>query len=87
MTDFGRKITDFLYFLRITALTHPRRHLREDCRKFQQKIMTKIEVIIRKSSKNQIFVKNGNFLVVFGQKIPNFEFYHVSYNSHTLVDT
>ena len=30
-------------------------------RSFQPKLMTKIEVISRKSSKNQIFVKNGIF--------------------------
>ena len=72
LTDFGRKITDFLYFLRITALTHPRRHLREDCRKFQQKIMTKIEVISRKSSKNRIFVKTGNFFGSFWEKDSQF---------------
>ena len=49
--------------------------------------MTKFKVIIQKPSKNWIFGKNGHFLTVFGQKIPNFEFSHEYHYSHTLVDT
>ena len=41
---------------------------------FQPKLMTKIEVISQKPSKNWIFGKNGHFLTVFGQKWPIFEF-------------
>ena len=39
---------------------------------FQPKLMTKIEVISQKPSKNWIFVKNGNFLTLFGKKNPQF---------------
>ena len=49
--------------------------------------MTKIEVISQKPSKNWIFGKNGHFLTLFGQKFPNFEFFHGYHYSHTLVDT
>ena len=42
---------------------------------FQPKLMTKIEVISQKPSKNWIFGKNGHFLTVFGQKWPIFEFF------------
>ena len=41
---------------------------------FQPKLKTRIEVIGQKPSKNSIFGKNGHFLTLFGQKIPNFEF-------------
>ena len=37
--------------------------------------MTKFEVISQKPSKNWIFGQNGNFLTVFGQKWPIFEFF------------
>ena len=53
---------------------------------FQPKLMTKIEVISQKPSKNWIFGKNGNFLTLFGKKIPNFEFFYGYHYSHTLVD-
>ena len=49
--------------------------------------MTKIEVISQKLSKNWISGKNGHFLTLFGQKIPNFEFFHGYHYSQTLVDT
>ena len=54
---------------------------------FQPKLMTKIEVISQKPSKNWIFGKNGRFLTLFDQKIPNFEFSHGYHYSHTLEDT
>ena len=54
---------------------------------FQPKLMTKIEVISQKPSKNWIFGKNGHFLTLFGHKFPNFEFSHGYHYSHTLVDT
>ena len=37
--------------------------------------MTKFKVISQKPLKNWIFVKNGHFLTVFGQKWPIFEFF------------
>ena len=37
--------------------------------------MTKMEVISQNLKKNWIFGKNGHFLTLFGQKIPNFEFF------------
>ena len=39
---------------------------------FQPKLMTKIEVISQKPSKNWIFGKNGHFLTLFGHKNPQF---------------
>ena len=42
---------------------------------FQPKLMTKFKVISQKPSKNWIFGQNGNFLTVFGQKWPIFEFF------------
>ena len=54
---------------------------------FQPKLMTKIEIISQKPSKNWIFGKNVHFLTLFGQKILNFEFSHGYHYSHMLVDT
>ena len=51
---------------------------------FQTKLMTKIEVINQKPSKNWIFGKNGHFLA---KKIPNFEFFYGYHYSHMLEDT
>ena len=49
--------------------------------------MTKIEVISQNLQKTGFLAKNGHFLTLFGQKIPNFEFSHGYHYSHTLVDT
>ena len=49
--------------------------------------MTKIEVISVKPSKTGFLAKNGHFLTLFGQKIPNIEFSHGYHYSHTLVNT
>ena len=40
-----------------------------------------------KNLQNWIFGKNGHFLTLFGQKIPNFDISHGYHYSHTLVDT
>jgi len=37
--------------------------------------MTKFKVISQKPLKNWIFGQNGQFLTVFGQILPNFEFF------------
>ena len=86
-TLFGQKISNFEFSHGELLLTHPSIHLEKTLGRFQPNLMTKIEVISRKPSKDWIFCKNGNFLTFFGQKIPNFEFSHGYHYSHTLVDT
>ena len=55
--------------------------MREDFRKFLAKTNDKNEVTSRKPSKK---LKNCNFLTLFGQKIPNFEFFpRVQLLTHT----
>ena len=69
------KIPDFSIFPQVTPLTHPRRHLGEDFRKFQAKTNDKNWSYKSKTFKNWIFGKIGHFLTVFGQKWPMFEFF------------
>ena len=85
LTSFGQKIPDYEF-----SHGYHYSHTLEDTQKktlgsFQPKLMTKIEVIRQKPSKNWIFGKNGHFLTVFGQKILDFEFSHGYHYSHTPV--
>ena len=75
LTLFGQKIPNFEfshgYHYSHTLVDTQEKTLGS----FQPKLMTKIEVISQKPSKNWIFGKNGHFLTVFGQKWPIFDFF------------
>ena len=68
---FWPKNPQFWIFPPIPLLTHASRHLGKSLGSFQPKLMTKIEVISQKPSKNCIFCKKWPF---FGQKTPILNF-------------
>ena len=87
LTLFGQKNPWFWIFPWIPLLTHTRRHIGEDFRKFSAKTNDENWNYQSKTFKKLDFWQNGHFLRVFGQKIPNFEFFHGNHHSHTLLDT
>ena len=72
MAIFGPKNTQFWIFPRVPLLTHARRHLGEDFRKFSAKTNDKNWSYQSKTFKNWIFGKNGDFFTLFGQKNTQF---------------
>ena len=81
--DFSQKIAISWHFLAKKILNfkfshgYHYSHMLEDTQEkslgsFQPKLMTKIEVISQKPSKNWIFGKNDHFLTLVGQKNPPF---------------
>ena len=66
---------------------HIRRQLGRGLEWFQPKPMKKLKLSVKNFYKTGFLAKNGHFLTDFGQKIPNYEFFHGYHYSHTLEDT
>ena len=83
LTLFGQKIPNFEfshgYLYSHTLIDTKEKTLGS----FQPKLMTKIEVISQNLQKTGFLAKNCNFLTLFGQKIPHFEFFPTGTTTHT----